>query len=585
MAPPTWALVLLLLSALTSAAPSPAAVETQSYAALLNGQPAAAPWSVAGRTARYCADPPFGAHHEGQAPAPGYALVHATVLVRHGDRSNIGRFPGTARQAFECGEPAAPAVARYARELALFRSSGPCLLAGGSGPLCEGIAGEDLGVSSDSARFSWGLEKRAGAACSVGGELSSVGWRQLRGVGQSLGRAYSALVQAGGAASAPLQVVSTDTGRTALSAASLLGGVLDALGGAGSGGSGGASSSSSSSGSENASSMAAPLASASVTQQGEAGLPPSAVAGGSARSNSSSSSSVAPPPPRSLSALLQQGLSSGAYSSPLPGLHLPLPLHVLPREADPMLWPKKAHVCAAAAVEQAETEEEMFQHQVVPEEVSARIAAAAGVGEDAIPTTEELSDDLLTRACHSHPLPCWNASSSASGSTCLSPEDASAILQRCDEGYAHRFTNRVTRVLTYPLLRQLLDTLARAGAREAAAARGDLGASMPDGGLVPRLVLRSVHDTVLAPLLATLGAQEAPYAWPNYASRVALELWAPPQAEAPGAPQPPQPLPLLVAVLYNGVDVTARLACAEAVGGGQRAACRLEAREIGRAHV
>jgi hypothetical protein len=590
-------LLLLLLQVVFVVFSQPAApVQTQSFATLSSshsgGGPVPPPWSLAGRTARYCADPPFGPHDESAAPSLGYELVHATVLVRHGDRSNIGRFPGTAREVFECGEPTASAVARYARELSLFRSSSDCLLAGGSGPLCEGITGGELGESSDSARFSWGLQKEAGSACSVGGELSTVGWRQLRGVGQTLGLVYRDLILAGGYATTPLQVISTDTGRTVLSAASLFGGVLEALipgwpeSRAGNNNSSSSSSSSgSSSGSGSSEGQAPPLASASVTEAGEAAplREPPTVARPAGQG-------VAPPPTRSLSALQAHWLASGLAANPLPGLTLPLALHVLPREQDPMLWPKKAHVCPAAAVAQGQQEEAIFQHQVLPEGVAGRVAALTGVGEDSLPTTEECADDLLTRACHRLPLPCWNSSQ---GLACLPPGDAAAILQRCDEGYAHRFTNAVTDVLTYPLLSQLLHTLQRAAARQQAEASARQGsgsgggaaaeaaaAALPDGGTVPRLALRSVHDTVLAPLLAVLRATEQPYAWPTYASRVALELWAPPASASSSASQ------YLVTVLYNGVDVTGRLECAAewaggaaggaAGGGAARAACTLQ---------
>jgi hypothetical protein len=579
-------------------------------------------WTLGGHVARYCAEPPFGAYSEAQPPLPGYALAQAQVLVRHGDRSNIGSFPGTPRQVFECGEPTAASTARYAQELALFRSSVPCILAGGSGAACEGIVGEDLGNSSDSARFSWGAPKAAGKACSVGGELSTVGWRQLRGVGQALGGAYRGLLTddtlLGPRFSTPLLVVSTDTGRTALSAASLLGGVLEAVlpewppspaahsaepGGGGAGGGdapfgeplGGGRSTS-----------APPLASASLSSGGgEGGTPLLLLPNTTTTTPTAVMTSVHPPSPRSLSTFLIPGINCSAIGGPIPGLALPLPLHVLPREADVALWPKKAHVCAAAAVEQEEREEDMFQHQVLPADLAARIAHAAGVEADALPTVEEFADDLLTRHCHKLPLPCWaprgsgNGSAGAgagagNGSVCLEASAASAILERCDTGYAHRFTNRVTDVLTFPLLKHLSDALARAAALWARGGRsasgngamdsatsssgsdsgsgsGSESGSGSNSGSVPRLVLRSVHDTVLAPLLSTLGAQSRPYAWPNYASRVTLELWVPQDVGGAQQQQQLEQQPLhqqpLLSLLYNGVDITHRLKCSVAVGG------------------
>ncbi len=96
---------------------------------------------------------------------------------------------------------------------------------------------------------------------------------------------------------------------------------------------------------------------------------------------------------------------------------------------------------------------------------------------------------------------------------------------------------------------------------------------------MPRFQLRSGHDTVLAPLLASLGALSSEFAWPNYAARLGIELWTTADwrslgsaegqdADADGAGwvQP------LVRLLYNGKDITGRLACAKQVSGAAAAA-------------
>jgi len=452
---------------------------------------------------------------------------------------------------------------------------------GGAGPACEDVGGPPLGSKFDNALPAWGRARAASEACSVteGGELSSVGWAQLQAVGGALARAYRGLLAApADPLRPPLHVHSTDTGRTAWSAAAMVGGLLAELlpergagealikastaaaAAAAGGGSGGGS----------AGAEALQRASASLNSAGEASpqplawSAPAALPTGLARALAHN---------RSLAALLQKGVAPPPGAAALvPGLELPLPLHVLPRDEEFMLWPKKAQMCARAALLQFRAEEEIFQHQVVPADVAARIAALARVPEEEVPTTEECADDLLTRRCHSQPRPCWGAAG------CLSGADEATIVKRCDEGYKHRFSNEVTRLLTYPMLSQLAGQLRRA----AALAQGG-GAALPGGGAAPRVQLRSVHDTVIAPMLATLGALDPTYAWPSYASRVSLELWLLPREGAPGgllpAGAPPGDAALLplVRLLYNGEDVTARLACAVAVPGG--AVCPLAALE------
>lgn len=75
-----------------------------------------------------------------------------------------------------------------------------------------------------------------------------------------------------------------------------------------------------------------------------------------------------------------------------------------------------------------------------------------------------------------------------------------------------------------------------------------------------RLLLYSGHDTVLAPLLAALGAFSTPGVckWPPYASRIALELWRRDDSASEE----------MVRVLFNGRVVTADI---DGCGPGRRA--------------
>ena len=202
-----------------------ARLPSQSYSSLSwrNGQG----WSLEHRLSTYCANPPFGPNEESRPPSSGYELLHATVLVRHGDRSNIGKFPKATPAVFSCGEPSQKSVRRSSRELAPFRSSSECLTLGGLA--CENVTGISLGVKPDNALFAWGKVLEEGP-CGSPGMLSSDGWLQLRGVGETLGVAYRGLLLAAGGGAkgfSPLQIASTDTGRTALSAAALVSGLLD----------------------------------------------------------------------------------------------------------------------------------------------------------------------------------------------------------------------------------------------------------------------------------------------------------------------------------------------------------------------
>ena len=387
---------------------------------------------------------------------PGASLIHATVIVRHGDRSAIGRIPKAARGVFPCAEPSAVGVARAAELLAPARSSAACVLAGGGVDLdaCKlaALASPPLTNATDRALRAWGVARVVGETCGkAGGELSSVGWAQLRATGAALGRAYAPLLRgdldaAPTIAGVPLQVVSTDTGRTALSAAAFMTGLVDGDSFEGlsrtpqSGGDG--------------SRAGTATASVTVTSVGDMS--------------------------ETTSALSASTTTASASASWLRGAALPLPLNIMPREDDPMLWPKKAYVCARAAVLQHHTFDEIFQHQVRPPSLAARLAHLTGTPADSLPTAEECADDVATRSCHGHALPCWKIAAAvnttsegkkeAGGERCLLPQDAAALIARCDQGYAFRYANEVTRMLSFPVLQQLTDQLVRASRRAVALA-------------------------------------------------------------------------------------------------------------------
>jgi hypothetical protein len=97
-------------------------------------------------------------------------------------------------------------------------------------------------------------------------------------------------------------------------------------------------------------------------------------------------------------------------------------------------------------------------------------------------------------------------------------------------------------------------------------------ADSPDAA--PRLLLYAGHDTVVAPLLAALGAMRAPgvCAWPPYASHVVLELWE----AAGGASTVDARARHTLRVLFNGRVITPHLAgCERLLSGGDPEHCAL----------
>jgi hypothetical protein len=289
---------------------------------------------------------------------------------------------------------------------------------------------------------------------------------------------------------------------------------------------------------------------------------------------------------------VETAAKSGASSSWLRGQQLPLPLNIVPREEDPMLWPKKAYVCPRAGVAQHRAFDDIFQHQVIPPGLAERISELTGTPVDALPTAEECADDIATRSCHGHALPCWkvNATDASSNAPagiieeerCLKQDDAALLIARCDQGYAYRYDNEITRLLSYPVLRQLADQMHRAALRAAAISAERALSSVLDpavvtesisaalaatgGGVVPRLQFRAGHDTVIAPLLSALGAPDSPFSWPNYASRLGFELWMRPVEDR---------MEPFVKVLYNGENWTPRLKCAQRAETNSSQACAL----------
>jgi len=176
----------------------------------------------------------------------------------------------------------------------------------------------------------------------------------------------------------------------------------------------------------------------------------------------------------------------------------------------------------------------MAVHQLATWPSDARVEGElrARFGERAaLMNTTHVADVVYAHACHRKPPPC-----SAAG--CIDRGLRRAVWARADAYYCARFSGdagglRSSQLAMLPLLREITRRLERAAASSG-----------------PRFALFSGHDTVVAPLLAAIGATSAPGAcrWPPYASRVVFELWQPRARSTAGG--------AVVRVLFNGVPVT-----------------------------
>ena len=519
--------------------------------------------ALADRVREYCANPPVEVAAEGRPPLPGARLVAAQVVFRHGDRSAIHALPRTVPVGnatgvagrWPCTAPSATEAAWAAAALLPTPSTQECVVHG-VGCAVPGAPATGAHRRVREAIRAWQDVRDEGEPCGAdGGDLSSVGWQQLSAIGEGLAAAYAPLMAWDNAATTALQVTTTDTGRTALSATAALRGFLHGLGASAEEGGGDAEGDPPRVCDDDGDTLPHALglqrqcARAAATRHADAALAAHAV----------------------------------------PQLSLPLTLHVVNRDRDPLMYGlRPASVCPRAASDALLADEGVHAHARLPLDVAARMAAAAGlsieagVGEGLAPDTsgghlsvvdasntlpgiEETVDDLYTRACHGHDLPCWRApppalSHPADGSSypqyaplvCMSPSDALTLLTGADAHYQTRFGSESTRWLMQPYLAGLVTQL-----------RATLHAALPPAVPPPaassppppaRVVLRASHDTVISPLLSTLGLTPRPRAWPGYASRVSFQLWA-----VPGVPT--SDATAYVTVTYNGADITAATGC------------------------
>lgn len=401
---------------------------------------------VARRVAAYCNNPPVQPADEGAlAPVavPGARLLSLTVLNRHGDRSAIHVLPGSARPDWRCGAPDASDAAWAATELAPRWSTSECLHRHAADACAVADAQQPQPPPSLVAHAfeQWRRVRNESERCSrhVGGELSSAGWAQLRGIGAALGGvpAYAALLRRDDPATTALAVGSTDTGRTMLSATALTQGFLEAATAAGAAtydggralageGDEGATAYDGDVGRRDVADVAAPRsavaggapppattpAPVAVDTEGDNdeysdGVDDGGAGGGSASAVDASGAASdgdnasAPPPARPWRRLLLQGEAAAArgrvqgggsrnlhafgaalaarYAAAVPQLGpLPLPLHVVDRHRDPAMFGSSPTAASCPGLAPAWEAERAtgFAHLHMGEDVMARLRAA-----------------------------------------------------------------------------------------------------------------------------------------------------------------------------------------------------------------
>ena len=426
----------------------------------------------------YCNNPPpLRSDAEGASPVPGARLVHVHAFFRHGDRSAIHSIPSHMPIDWPCEEPNDAERLWASAALAPLHSSAACSLAlrdpatsatvrihpSTGVPLLDGeepidmdnatvgalptilLPRECVATSSGgggpepnprvtAALARWHTARKPGQRChpEVGGELSSVGWAQLVSVGKGLADAYARpLLLRDDPASEPLRVLTTDTGRTALSATAVVRGLLQGASEAAAAGSAVGSDAGSAKGQEEQQQEQPRERSLELRRlqlEADAAIAEAALN----KSGSGSVAAAAAEAPASVG--LWEGSDLASLQRAVPQLRFPIPLHVVNRSQDASMWARRHTLCPAVRGRlglDASAAALLLEHEHVEGHVAealhasgrltharrSREAAALEVPAHvqgpppkeaavAAPKTEHIADDLFTRLCHGLPLPC-----------------------------------------------------------------------------------------------------------------------------------------------------------------------------------
>jgi hypothetical protein len=152
----------------------------------------------------------------------------------------------------------------------------------------------------------------------------------------------------------------------------------------------------------------------------------------------------------------------------------------------------------------------------------------------------DVSDQVHARICHSLSLPCNDQGQCMSSALALSVS-AEANRLYCEKYHGPHGGKTAALLSMYPFLSEILQVLQ----------------DNANGGSNVRLAVFVGHDTVIAPILSSLGVSEC--GWPPYASRIAFELWE----KRPGVPSH-------IRILFNGNPIT------QSVPGCSEELCKLD---------
>ncbi|KAL8597075.1 hypothetical protein ACOMHN_057564 [Nucella lapillus] len=248
----------------------------------------------------------------------------------------------------------------------------------------------------------------------------------------------------------------------------------------------------------------------------------------------------APPFSSSAHLAVHSTLTSRTYQSALAFVYGLLPRFdisdVYVRAAQNVMFCRPSLVPAACCANLAKLRQEVDAAVRIPRAVDSAWQAAMlplarifGVKVNRLPGPSQLVDVLQGHACHDLSLPCGEKG------RCVTPALLGKLWEVVD-GAGKRSSqeavfDRYCRTVMHSLLLEVLKSM-----QDVARNRSDT-----------RVTLYSGHDLTMTPLLQTLGLYEGK--WPNYATRVVLELYRKRSA----------PRQHFLRVLHNGRDVTSRV--------------------------
>ena len=189
----------------------------------------------------------------------------------------------------------------------------------------------------------------------------------------------------------------------------------------------------------------------------------------------------------------------------------------------------------AAAVHYATTQKRAWSRPDVYTELEETFGEAAGEL-----TVTDFADGFYAATCHGMALPC-----SEDGDSCVNQGLAQTVLGLADKYYCARFAGSDggltgTRLSLYPFVKEVLDRLG-----------------------TTKLALYSGHDTVIAPVLASLGLFKGPLCrWPGYAAHIVFEMYekaASGDISDSGASNAPPAR--YIRVLFNGAPMKGAAGC------------------------